>query len=150
MRYLEDLAVGERTVSAPVEFTERDIRDFAARYDPQAMHLDSDAATQGPLKGLIASGWQTTAVVMRLIVESKPFGGAPVLGLGVDELRWPTPIRPGDKITAEIEIAAITPSRSKPTHGVVRVHITARNQAGDIVLSMFPNLWVPRRGGTAA
>ncbi len=147
MRYLEDLAVGERIVSAPFEFTESDIRDFAVRYDPQFMHLDGEAAARGPLKGLTASGWQTTAAVMKLIVEAKPFGGAPVLGLGVDELRWPNPIRPGDTITAEIEIVGITPSRSKPTHGVVRVHITARNQSGDVVLSMFPNLWVPRRHG---
>ena len=149
MRYLEDLSVGEQVVSAPVEFTENDIRDFAVRFDPQPMHLDPDAAAQGPLKGITASGWQTTAVVMRLIVEAKPFGGAPVLGLGVDELLWPHPVRPGDTITAEIEIVQITPSRSKPTHGVVRTHITAKNQAGDVVLSMFPNLWVPRRGGPA-
>ncbi len=147
MRYLEDLVVGERIVSAPVEFTETDIRDFAHRFDPQPMHLDSEAAAQGPLKGITASGWHTTAVVMRLIVEARPFGGAPVLGLGVDELKWPNPVRPGDTITAEIEVVQITPSRSKPTHGVVRVHITGRNHTGDIVLSMFPNLWVPRRGG---
>jgi len=145
MRYLEDLAVGERIVSAPFEFTESDIRDFAGRFDPQPMHLDAEAAARGPLKGLTASGWQTTAVVMGLSVEAKPFGGAPVLGLGVDELRWPNPVRPGDTITAEIEVVQIRPSRSKPTHGVVRCHTTARNQTGDVVLSMFPNLWIPRR-----
>lgn len=147
MRYLEDLTVGERTISPPFEVTENDIISFAERYDPQPMHLDREAAARGPLGGLAASGWQTAAIVMRLIIAAKPFGGGAVLGLGVDELRWPNPVRPADKITAEIEIVSITPSRSKPTHGVVRVHITAKNQKGEIVLSMFPNLWVPRRGG---
>jgi acyl dehydratase len=145
MRYLEQLAVGERIVSPLVEITRDDILDFARRFDPQTMHLDPEAAAHGPLHGISASGWHTAAIVMRLIVDAKPFGGGAVLGLGVDELRWPNPVRPGDTITAEIEVVAITPSRSKPTHGVVRVHITARNQKGDVVLSMFPNLWVPRR-----
>lgn len=145
MRYLEDLTVNERTVSPPIGITEDDIIDFARHYDPQPMHLDAEAAARGPLKGISASGWQTTALVMRLIVEAKPFDGTPVLGLGVDELRWPNPVRPGDTITAEIEVVSITPSRSKPTHGVVRAHITARNQNGDVILSMFPNLWIPRR-----
>jgi acyl dehydratase len=144
MRYLEDLAVGDRTVSSSATVTEAEILEFARRFDPQPMHLDREAAARGPLMGLSASGWQTTSIVMRLTVDANPVGG-PVLGLGVDELRWPNPVRPGDVITAEMEIVAITPSRSKPTHGVVRVHTTARNQAGDTVLSMFPNLWVPRR-----
>jgi len=73
------------------------------------------------------------------------FGGAPILGLGVDELRWPAPLRPGDRVMAELEIASITPSRSNPRFGVVRVKVTARNQNGEVVLSMFPSLWVPRR-----
>ena len=106
MRYLEDLTVGERTISPPFEVTENDIISFAERYDPQPMHLDREAAARGPLGGLAASGWQTAAIVMRLIIAAKPFGGGAVLGLGVDELRWPNPVRPADKITAEIEIVS--------------------------------------------
>jgi acyl dehydratase len=109
------------------------------------MHLDEAAAARGPLGGLSASGWHTTALAMRLTVDSQPLGGGPILGLGVDELRWPNPVRPGDTITAELEVVSVTPSRSKPTHGVVRIHTTARNQRGEVVLSMYPNLWVPRR-----
>jgi acyl dehydratase len=145
MRYLEDLAVGERLQSPSLQVTESEMVDFARQFDPQPMHVDREAAARGPLQGISASGWQTTAIAMRLIVDAKPFGEGAVLGLGVDELRWPTPVRPGDVITAEIEIVSITPSRSKPTHGVVRVHITAKNQKGEVVLSMYPNLWVPRR-----
>jgi acyl dehydratase len=145
MRYLEDFTVGERMVSPSAHLTEAETVAFATQFDPQAMHLDASAAFDGPLHGLSASGWHTAAVVMRLIVEARPLGGGPILGLGVDELRWPNPVRPGDTITAEIEVVSITSSRSRSTHGVVRIHVTARNQNGDVVLSMFPNLWTPRR-----
>jgi acyl dehydratase len=111
------------------------------------MHLDPGLAERGPLGGLSASGWHTTALVMKLTIAAEPLGGGPVLGLGVDELRWPNPVRPGDTITAELEVVSITPSRSKPTHGVVRIRTTAKNQKGEVVLTMFPNLWVPHRGG---
>jgi len=147
VRYLEDFAAGQRIQTPSVEVTRDDTTGFASRFDPQPMHLDDEAAAQGPLKGLSASGWHTTALAMRMIVDTDPFEGAPVLGLGVDELRWPNPVRPGDKLSGEIEIVSVTPSKSKPTHGVVRIHVTARNQKGDVVLSMFPNLWVPRRNG---
>ena len=146
MRYLEDLAVGEHFTTGSAEVTEAELLAFARRFDPQPMHVDAQAALSGPLGALSASGWHTAAIVMGLIIASNPMEGGPWLGLGVDELRWPAPVRPGDTIRADVEIVSITPSRSKPTHGIVRVHITARNQRGDVVLSMFPNLWVARRG----
>ncbi|MBZ5612353.1 MAG: MaoC family dehydratase [Acidobacteriia bacterium] len=150
MRYLEDLQVGDRFTAASAEVSARDILNFADRFDPQPMHLDEAAAAGGPLNGLSASGWHTTALVMRLTVDAKPLGGGPVLGLGVDEIRWPNPVRPGDTLTAELEVVSITPSRSKPSHGVVRLRTTARNQRGEVVLTMFPNLWVPRRAVASA
>jgi acyl dehydratase len=87
MRYLEDFAVGERMVSPSAHLTEAETVAFAAQFDPQAMHLDGSAALGGPFHGLSASGWHTAALVMRLIVEARPLGGGPILGLGVDELR---------------------------------------------------------------
>lgn len=146
MRYLEDLSVGQKFQTPSAQVTETDILTFATRFDPQFMHLDPQAAKRGPLGGLTASGWHTTALVMRLTIDARPLDGGPVLGLGVDELRWPNPVRVGDTITAELEVVSITPSRSKPTHGVVRIHTIAKNQNGDVVLTMSPNLWVPRRG----
>jgi acyl dehydratase len=146
MRHLEDFAVGQRFPTPSVHVTESDILAFAGQFDPQSMHLDVEKAASGPLGGLSASGWHTTALVMRLTVDANPLDGGAVLGMGVDELRWPNPVRPGDTISAEIEVVSITPSRSKPSHGVVRIHITARNQKGEVVLSMFPNLWVSRNG----
>ena len=146
-RYLEDLNVGERHTAGPIELTEADSVAFATRYDPQPMHIDPAFAAQGPFHGLIASGWQTCSLVMRLTIEAKLFGSTLVLGLGVDELRWPTPVRPGDSISAEIEILSITPSKSKPQFGVLRMRSTGRNQGGEIVLSMITSVWVPKRPG---
>jgi len=150
VRYLEDFEAGERIQTPSVDVSRSDVTEFASQFDPQPMHLDEDAATQGPLRGLSTSGWHTTAMAMKMITAADPFDGGPVLGLGVDELRWPNPVRPGDRITGELEVVSITPSKSKPTHGVIRMHVTVRNQKGDVVLSMFPNLWVPRRNGHSA
>jgi acyl dehydratase len=144
-RFLEDIVVGERRVTGEFVVTEEDSVGFAGRYDPQPMHIDREAAESGPFKGLTASGWQTAGMVMRLITDARLFGSMPVLGLGVDELRWPSPVRPGDTIHAEMEVLSITPSRSKPEFGVVRIQITARNQRDEVVLKMIPNLWIPRR-----
>jgi acyl dehydratase len=144
-RYLEDLTVGERHTAGPIELTEAESVAFATRYDPQPMHMDAAFAVQGPFHGLIASGWQTCALIMRLTIEAKVFGSTLVLGLGVDELRWPIPVRPGDSLSAEIEILSITPSKSKPQFGVVRMKSTGRNQKGEVVLSMTTSVWVPKR-----
>ena len=144
-RYLEEIAVGEKCTSEPFELTEADSVAFSLRYDPQPMHVDRDSAGHGPFHGLIASGWQTTAIVMSLIVRMQPFGSTPLLGLGVDELRWPMPVRPGDRIAATSEVVSITPSKSKPQFGIVRVHITGRNQKNELVLSMFSSLWIAKR-----
>ena len=139
-RYLEDLRVGEKFQTAAVTVHEQDILDFARRFDPQRIHTDPQVPG-----GLIASGWHTAALVMRLTAEARPFGGVPVLGLGVDNLAWPQPVRPGDTIQTEMEIVEIRPSKSKPTHGVVKIRSTTRNQRGEVVYALTPNVWVPRR-----
>ncbi len=145
-RYLEDLAVGERKATPSMKVTEADSIAFASRYDPQPMHTGATLTASGPLGGgLIASGWYTAAIVMRLTVEAEPLGGTPLVGVGVEEMRWPKPVRPGDTIHAETEILSIVPSRSKPDFGIVRVKIMARNQRDEVVFTMTPALWVPRR-----
>src|SRR5476651_525747 len=87
-RYFEDFAVGDTFDSASILVTETDIVEFARVYDPQPWHLDAAAAMNSPFKGLVASGWHTTAVTMRLFVESGVLRATGILGLGVDELRW--------------------------------------------------------------
>jgi acyl dehydratase len=139
-RYLEDLQVGEKLRTRAVTIAEEEILDFARRFDPQPMHTDPQVPG-----GLIASGWHTAALVMRLIADLKPFGDLPVLGLGVDGIEWPKPVRPGDVIQVEMEILAIRPSQSQPTHGIVKIRSTARNQGGEVVYVVTPNCWVPRR-----
>ena len=82
---------------------------------------------------------------MRMVVDAKPLGGMPLLGLGADGIEWPQPVRPGDTIQVEIEILEIKPSRSRPDFGVVKMRSTARNQRGEVVFVVNPNCWVARR-----
>jgi acyl dehydratase len=135
-RYLEDLELGERWVSEPVTFTEEDIVGFARAYDPQPMHMDAEQAASGPFKGLIASGWHVAALAMRLSVQSRMFGGTPIVGAGVDELRWLQPVRPGDSLTLERTFVAIEPPAHPRGRGTIKSLMVMRNQAGDVVLQM--------------
>jgi acyl dehydratase len=109
--------------------TREDIKRFASEFDPQPYHLDEAAAQETTFKGLAASGWHTAAIAMRLAVEVRPFGPHPLLGLGVDELRWLAPVRPGDKLHIEGEVIELNPSRIKP-QGIARIKWTAFNQHG--------------------
>jgi acyl dehydratase len=144
MLYLDDLAVGQRFVSGTHTMDAAEIKEFAARYDPQPFHMD-DAAARGTLfGGLVASGWHTAATMMRLIVD----GGLPIAGgiIGTGgELLWTAPVRPGDTLRVECEVLEITPSRSKPDRGTVRVRCITLNQHGEMVQSFTPKLVVPRR-----
>jgi acyl dehydratase len=144
-RFLEDLVVGEVNATREIAVSEAHIVEFALRYDPQDIHTGAQASACGTFEGLIASGWHTAALVMRLLVDSHPLGSTPLLGLGVEDLRWPTPVRPGDMIKAETEVLSIVRSRSKPTHGIVRLNVTAHNQHREVVYVMIPSLWVPCR-----
>src|SRR6266446_3774480 len=143
-RYFDDLTKGDRFKSATYEVTEEQIISFAREFDPQPFHLDSVVARQTMFKGLIASGWHTAAITMRLFVQRLNFAEG-AIGLGVDELRWPNAVRPGDVLRVETEIVDLRPSRSKPDHGIVRIRNTTTNQRGEIVQTMFAHALVPRR-----
>src|SRR5712692_4266306 len=95
-------------------------------------------------EGLIASGWHTAAITMRLFVQTLNFAEG-AIGLGVDELRWPNPVRPGDTLRVETEIVDLRASRSKPSHGIIRIRNTTTNQRSEIVQTMFASAMVPRR-----
>jgi acyl dehydratase len=144
IEWFDDLAVGARFRSADKLVTREEIKRFAREYDPQPFHLDERAAEESAFKGLAASGWHTAAIAMRLTVESRPFGPHPLLGLGVDELRWLAPVRPDDVLHLEGEVIAATPSRTKP-QGTVRIKWTAFNQRGEPVYAFTPIAIVPRR-----
>jgi acyl dehydratase len=148
IEWFDDLAVGMRFKSGETAVTESDIKRFATEFDPQPMHLDHTAAQQTIFKGLAASGWHTAAIAMNLAVQIRPFGPHPLIGLGVDELRWMAPVRAGDVLHLEGEVMSLTPSRTKP-QGIARVKWTAYNQAGEAVYTFTPIAIVPARPNQA-
>src|SRR6184192_3854917 len=143
-RYFEDLKAGDRFKSATYEVTEEQIISFAREFDPQPFHLDSTVARQTMFKGLIASGWHTAAITMRLFVQTLNFAEG-AIGLGVDELRWPNAVRPGDLLTVETEILEVRPSRSKPGYGIIRLRNVTTNQRDEVVQTMLASAMLPRR-----
>ena len=147
IEWFDDLALGMRFKSGQVQVTESDIKRFAAEYDPQPMHLDEEAAAKTPFKGLAASGWHTAAIAMNLAVQIRPFGPHPLIGMGVDELRWMAPVRANDILHLEGEVIGLPPSRTKP-QGIALVKWTAINQKGEAVYTFTPIAIVPRRPGS--
>ena len=144
-QYLEDFTVGQRFVTEKLVVDAAHIKSFAAEFDPQSFHLDERAAEASIFGGLAASGWHTAALTMRLFVNGnfKPAGG--IVGAGIEEFRWPTPVRPGDELHLETEVLEIRPSKSKPTRGLLKVRNTTLNQDGKAVLVQVVNLIVLRR-----
>ena len=142
----DDLVVGMRFKTGKKRVTREDIKRFAAEFDPQPYHLDEAAAESTALKGLAASGWHTAAIAMRLMTDARPFGPHPLLGIGVDDLRWLAPVRPGDVLHLEGELIELIPSSTRP-QGIARVKWTAFNDRGEAVYTVTPLAIVPRRNG---
>jgi acyl dehydratase len=143
--YLEDLAVGQTFGSGTITVDRDRVKTFAAEFDPQPFHLDERAAGTSAFGGLIASGWHTAAMTMRLLVEGELQIAGGLVGAGIEELRWPRPVRPGDTLRVESEILEVRPSKSKPERGIVRIRSTTLNQQGQPVMVHVGNLIVPRR-----
>jgi len=144
--HLEDLAPGQVYRSAGrLAVDAAEITAFAARFDPQPFHLDDAAARNSVFRGLAASGWHTAALTMRLLVDSdfRPAGG--IVGAGMDELRWPRPVRPGDELRVETEVLEVRPSRSRPEQGMVKARTTTFNGQDEPVQVLVANMIVPRR-----
>lgn len=133
MLYLEDLNIGDQFISNEYEITLDEVKEFASKYDPQPFHMDEDAANQHPIfNGIAASGWQTSALTMRLWTECFPVAGG-LIG-SESSLRWPRPTRVGDRIHVEVEIVAITPSNTKLDRGIVTYVNQTKNQNGDLLM----------------
>ena len=134
-RFFEDYKEDTVFEMGPVYVEEDELIEFAVRYDPQPMHIDTEAAKTGPYKGLIASGWQTCALVMGELVKNY-FSPSSSLGSpGIDELQWLKPVRPGDMLTVRATILETKRSRSKPDRGLVRTMVEALNQQQEKVVS---------------
>ena len=143
-RYFDDLKTGDRFKSEPLSVTEKEVIEFAHKFDPQMFHLSRRRAERSIFKGLIASGWHTAAMSMGLFVQTLNFAEG-AIGLGVDELRWPDAVRPGDVLTVDTEILEMRPSRSRPAHGIIRLRNVTTNQRGEVVQTMLTSVMVPRR-----
>ena len=142
--YLDDLRVGQRFVIGTHVVDEEQIRAFAAQFDPQPFHLDAETAKTTVFGGLVASGWHTAAVTMRLLVQSgRPLVGG-IVGAGA-EITWSSPVRPGAVLHVESEILEVRPSRSRPDHGGIKVRSETRDQLGEIVQVLVATLVVPRK-----
>src|SRR5262245_55983229 len=144
----DDLRVGQRFVSGTHRIDEGQIRAFAGQFDPQPFHLDAEAAKAAFFGGLVASGWHTAAITMRLLVD----GGVPLAGgiVGAGgEITWPAPVRPGDVLQVESEVVELRPSRSRPDRGIATVRSETRNQRGEIVQVLVAKLVVPRATSSA-
>jgi acyl dehydratase len=127
-RYFEDYPPGHIYEFGSVVMTEEEILDFARKYDPQSFHTDPAQAVHSRFGGLIASGWHTIGVTMRLLVEHYLSHTAAMASPGMDEVRWMVPVRPGDTLRARVETLEAKPSRTKPDRGMVRAKIEALKQ----------------------
>ena len=144
-RYLEDLQPGQRFSAGRRTVELAEMQAFARQFDPQPFHLDPEAAKHTLFGELVASGWHTMAVTMRLIVEGEAHLAGGFAGAGVDELDWPNPVKPGDTLAAESEVLEVKPSRSRPDRGMARIRTTTRNQRGEPVLVVTAKVIVPKR-----
>ncbi len=145
MRYFEDVRLGETDVVGSHTMTEAEILAFARKYDPQPFHTDPEAARASLFGGLIASGWHTCAIMMRLSVEAMRREAAASAGSpGVDSCRWLKPVRPGDTLTLRREVLETWPSRSRPI-GFVKSRVEMVNQRGETALSLVGITMLHRR-----
>ncbi|WP_339631293.1 MaoC family dehydratase [uncultured Sneathiella sp.] len=134
--YFEDIAVGDRTASGSKSVTKEEIIEFARKYDPQPFHTDEDAAKDSIYGGLIASGWHTTAILMRLLVDNMTNKRAGLGSPGCDDLRWVRPVRPGDALRYESEVIETRKSESRPDMGIIRADVKLFNQNDEVVLTL--------------
>ena len=142
--YLDDLSVGQRFTTGSHTMDEHDMIEFAGRFDPQAFHLDDEAARGTLFGGLVASGWHTAGITMRLQVTSGPPIAGGLIGAG-GRIDWPRPTRAGDTLRVESEVLEVRPSRSRPDRGIVTMLSNTLNQDHEIVQTLTVSMVVPRR-----
>ena len=136
MRYFEDFKPGEVIELGSRTISKERILAFAREFDPQPFHTDEEAATRSIYGGLLASGWHTGSLLMRILYDGLLKDTASLGSPGIDELRWLEPVRPDDTLTARMTIVEAIPSRSKPDRGLIRSLMEMRNQYGRVVLTI--------------
>ncbi|MDD2734800.1 MAG: MaoC family dehydratase [Desulfuromonadaceae bacterium] len=135
-RYFEDYVPGSIHEFGSISVDQDEVISFAQRFDPQDFHTDPEAAKQTIFGGLIASGWHTSGLMMRLYADHYLSKVASLSSPGVDELRWKLPVRPGDALSIRVTVTEARRSSSKPDRGIVRSLIEVLNQKQEVVMSM--------------
>lgn len=146
-RYFEDYVEGDVHNFGGVEVELDEIVSFAKRFDPQPIHTDPIAAQLKPFGGIIASGWHTVGLMMRLYVEHYLSDVASLVSPGIDELRWHKPVRPGDRLSVQVTILKTAVSKSKPDRGAVTSSVQVFNQSHELVMSLTVVNIILRRTG---
>jgi acyl dehydratase len=136
-RYFEDYVPGLTVDCGSISMSEAEIIAFAKEYDPQPFHVDPVGAVDGPFGGLIASGWQTTALMMRQLVGHFISPESSLGAAGIDEIRWPRPVRPGDTLRVLMTVLETRRSASKPDRGIVRSRAEVVNQDSDVAMTLI-------------
>ena len=142
-RWFDDYTVGEIFEVGDHEMTEERIMSFATEFDPQRFHVDREAAAASIYGGVIASGWHSAAVLMKLL--SSTLGESSQGSPGCDELRWVAPVRPGDRLKLRVEVMASRVSGSDPTRGILRYRNELLNQRDETVLSLYSTMFMSRQ-----
>ncbi len=145
LRYWEDLEVGQSYALGSMTLSEEEIVAFARQFDPQPFHVDREAAKASMFGGIIASGWHTCSASMRLLADNFLHPETSLGSPGIDEVRWPRPVRAGDTITASLTVTSKRPSASKPFMGLVSYDWNAVNQHGETVVTMKATNLIRRR-----
>ena len=143
--YFEDVKVGDTERFGHYEVTREEIIEYARQFDPQPFHLDEEAGKASPFGGLIASGWHTGAMLIRMLNDHSIPRAATSGALGFDDLKWVKPVRPGDILSVETRVLDKAESRSRPEIGVVRVESRVLNQAGELKMSLVSIVLYRRR-----
>jgi acyl dehydratase len=144
--YFDDLAVGQSFSAGPITMERDRIIEFGREFDPQPMHIGEEEARDSIAGGLIASGWHTAAVTMRLLIDgASPKLAKGALGAGIEGISWPVPVRPGDVLRATSEILELRPSRSRPDRGLMKLKTVTTRADGTIVQTVTAIIMVPRQ-----
>jgi len=149
VKYVEDFPVGVRRQIGSRTVDEAEVIRFAKEFDPQPFHIDKEAAAAGFYGGIIASGWHTCSMTMRLMVDGYLSDSAALGSPGIDELRWLRPVRPGDTLTVYSTVAGVKVSTTKPDRAVMTTKTEVENQNGEVVLTMLGKTMMKRRPGAA-
>jgi acyl dehydratase len=145
--YLEDLTVGQKYRAGSIDVTASDIIEYARRFDPQDFHTDPDKAKDTFFGELVASGWHTASMTMRMLYEAIPPMEGGMVGRQVEKMSWPRPVKPGDTLRLEVEVMSMRPSTGNPARGIMHTRNTTYNQNNEPVLIMDTIIMIPRKQG---